>query len=136
MENVDDVIDPRLINDTIPDSLILIPQFEGTRANGRQWPVIAWPFALLQLPKFESKILPYLLRKGLEGFPGIAFPSDGGVIRNFRWIAHKGEDTRKRRFYYTRNCISRSREKLLSMILDAGHCNCVEIMEGVSRLGA
>lgn len=91
MKNVDNVIDPRQRNDTIPGSFILIPQLENTRANERQWPVVAWPFTLLQLPKLECKVLPHILGQGLEDFPGVVLPSDDGARRNFRWTAPESD---------------------------------------------
>lgn len=95
MKNVDDVIDPRQIDDAIPGSLILIAQFKNARANQRQRPVIAGPFALLQLPKLESEVLSYVLREGLGNGPGVALPSDCRIFGRFSWVAHKSEYIRK-----------------------------------------
>lgn len=73
----------------------MIAQFKNAWANRWQRPVIAWPFALLQLPKLEAEVLSYVLWKGLENLPRVAFPSDGGVSGGFSWVAHKSEYIRK-----------------------------------------
>lgn len=97
MKDMNHIVDPRQIDDSIPGALVLIAKFKNARADRRQRSVIAWPFTLLQLPEVKSKILPDTLWEGLENLSGIAFPNDGGISWPFGVIAHESDYSKRAR---------------------------------------
>lgn len=55
MENIGHVFYPRQVNDAIPRSFILVPEFKDAGTYRRQRPIITGPLTLLKLPQLNDR---------------------------------------------------------------------------------